>query len=147
MVQNERSIWKKEPTSIRIGTSIPGIVPDSRNKSMEEIMPYIGDGNVVLKPASGKSQRKVDDHLPFQGKMGDHSNAKYKGQKFGGMESATIMGFPYGNRISFMSTGSGMRFAKDIDYGKIFPFQGLSLTYSNGSSAKEIPQNRALQST
>jgi len=53
------------------------------------------------------------------------------------------MGFPYGNRISFMSTGSGMRFGMDVDYGKIFPFQGLSLSYSNGSSAKEIPQNRA----
>ena len=128
---------EKEPTSIRIGTSIPGIVPDSKNKSMEEIMPYIGDGSFVLKPASGKSRT-----YPFKEKW-VITNAKYKGQKFGGMESATVMGFPYGNRISFMSTGSGMRFAKDIDYGKIFPFQGLSLTYSNGSSAKEIPQNRA----
>jgi hypothetical protein len=128
---------EKEPTSIRIGTYIPGIVPDSRNKSMEEIMPYIGDGSLVLKPTSGKSRS-----YPFKEKWAI-TNAKYKGQKFGGMESATLMGFPYGNRISFMGTGSGMRFARDVDYGKIFPFQGLSLTYSNGSSAKEIPQNRA----
>jgi hypothetical protein len=128
---------EKEPTSIRIGTSIPGIVPDSRNKSMEEIMPYIGDGSLVLKPTSGKSRS-----YPFKEKWAI-TNAKYKGQKFGGMESATLMGFPYGNRISFMGTGSGMRFERDVDYGKIFPFQGLSLTYSNGSSAKEIPQNRA----
>ena len=128
---------EKEPTSIRIGTSIPGIVPDSKNKSMEEIMPYIGDGSLVLKPTSGKTRT-----YPFKEKWAI-TNTKYKGQKFGGMESATIMGFPYGNRISFMVTGSGMRFSKDVDYGKIFPFQGLSLSYSNGSSAKEIPQNRA----
>ena len=128
---------EKEPTNIRIGTSIPGIVPDSRNKSMEEIMPYIGDSSLVLKPASGKTQI-----FPYKEKWMT-TNAKYKGQKFGAMDSATIMGSPYGNRISFMATGSGMSFGKDVAYGRVFPFQGLSLTYSNGSSAKEIPQNRA----
>ena len=128
---------EKEPTSIRIGTSIPGIVPNSRNLSMKEIMPYIGDGSLVLKPAFGKTR-----HYPFKEKWAI-TNTKYKGQKFGGMESASLMGSPYGNRISFMATGSGMSFGKDVAYGKIFPFQGLSLTYSNGSSPKVIPQNRA----
>ena len=128
---------EKEPTSIRIGTSIPGIVPNSRNLSMKEIMPYIGDGSLVLKPASGKTRL-----YPFKEKWAI-TNTKYKGQKFGGLESASLMGSPYGNRISFMATDSGMRFGKDVDYGKTFPFQGLSLTYSNGSSPKAIPQNRA----
>ena len=104
---------------------------------MKEIMPYIGDGSLVLKPASGKSRL-----YPFKEKW-ITTNAKFKGQKFGGMESATLIGFPYGNRISFMATGSGMIFGKDVGYGKIFPFQGLSLSYSNGSSPKVIPQNRA----
>ena len=128
---------EKEPTSIRIGTSIPGIVPNSKNKSMEEIMPYIGDGSLVLKPASGKTRI-----FPYKEKW-ITTNAKYKGQKFGAMDSATIMGTPYGNRISFMATGSGMSFEKDVAYGRVFPFQGLSLTYRNGSSPKMIPQNRA----
>lgn len=128
---------EKEPTSIRIGTSIPGIVPNSKNKSMEEIMPYIGDGSLVLKPASGKTRI-----FPYKEKW-ITTNAKYKGQKFGAMDSATIMGTPYGNRISFMATGSGMNFEKDVAYGRVFPFQGLSLTYRNGSSPKMIPQNRA----
>ena len=128
---------EKEPTSIRIGTSIPGIVPNSKNLSMKEIMPYIGDSSLVLKPASGKSRI-----YPYKEKW-ITTNAKFKGQKFGAMDSATVMGTPYGNKISFMATGSGMSFGKDVAYGRIFPFQGLSLTYSNGSSAKAIPQNRA----
>ena len=130
---------EKEPTNISINTSIPGIVPDSKNKSMKEVMPYIGDGSLVLKPASGKSRI-----FPYKEKW-ITTNAKYKGQKFGAMDSATLMGFPYGNRISFMATGSGMSFGKDVAYGKVFPFQGLSLTYRNGSSPKLIPQNRAFK--
>ena len=128
---------EKEPTSISISTSIPGIVPNSKNLSMKEIMPYIGDGSLVLKPVSGKSRL-----YPFKEKW-ITTNAKFKGQKFGAMDSATVMGTPYGNKISFMATGSGMIFGKDVGYGKIFPFQGLSLSYSNGSSPKVIPQNRA----
>ena len=128
---------EKEPTSISISTSIPGIVPNSKNKSMAEVMPYIGDGSLVLKPASGKTRI-----FPYKEKW-ITTNAKYKGQKFGTMDSATIMGTPYGNRISFMATGSGMSFGKDVAYGRVFPFQGLSLTYRNGSSSKMIPQNRA----
>ena len=128
---------EKEPTSISINTSIPGIVPNSKNKSMAEVMPYIGDGSLVLKPASGKTRI-----FPYKEKW-ITTNAKYKGQKFGTMDSATIMGTPYGNRISFMATGSGMSFGKDVAYGRVFPFQGLSLTYRNGSSSKMIPQNRA----
>lgn len=130
---------EKEPTSIGIGTSIPGIVPNSKNLSMKEIMPYIGDSSLVLKPASGKSRV-----YPYKEKW-ITTNAKFKGEKFGAMDSATVMGTPYGNKISFMATGSGMSFGKDVDYGKIFPFQGLSLDYSNGSSPKEIPQNRAFK--
>ena len=128
---------EKEPTSISISTSIPGIVPNSKNKSMAEVMPFIGDGSLVLKPASGKTRI-----FPYKEKW-ITTNAKYKGQKFGAMDSATIMGTPYGNRISFMATGSGMSFGKDVAYGRVFPFQGLSLTYRNGSSSKMIPQNRA----
>jgi hypothetical protein len=128
---------EKEPTSISINTSIPGIVPNSKNKSMAEVMPYIGDGSLVLKPASGKTRI-----FPYKEKW-ITTNAKYKGQKFGAMDSATIMGTPYGNRISFMATGSGMSFGIDVAYGRVFPFQGLSLTYRNGSSSKMIPQNRA----
>ena len=130
---------EKEPTNISINTSIPGIVPDSKNKSMEEVMPYIGDGSLVLKPASGKTRI-----FPYKEKWMT-TNAKYKGQKFGAMDSATIIGSPYGNRISFMATGSGMSFGKEVAYGRVFPFQGLSLTYRNGSSPKLIPQNRAFK--
>jgi len=130
---------EKEPTSISISTSIPGIVPNSKNLSMKEIMPYIGDGSLVLKPVSGKSRL-----YPFKEKW-ITTNAKFKGQKFGAMDSATVMGTPYGNKISFMATGSGMSFGKDVGYGRIFPFQGLSLHYSNGSSPKVIPQNRAFK--
>ena len=103
MVQNERSIWREEPTSIRIGTSIPGIVPDSKNKSMEEIMPYIGDGSLVLKPASGKSRV-----YPFKEKWAITS-AKYKGQKFGGLESAT-----YGISLRKSNILYGYRFWNEI---------------------------------
>jgi hypothetical protein len=130
---------EKEPTNISINTSIPGIVPDSKNKSMKEVMTYIGDGSLVIKPASGKSRI-----FPYKEKW-ITTNAKYKGQKFGAMDSATLMGFPYGNRISFMATGSGMNFGKDVAYGRVFPFQGLSLTYRNSSSPKLIPQNRAFK--
>jgi hypothetical protein len=34
------------------------------------------------------------------------------------MDSATVMGTPYGNKISFMATGSGMSFGKDVGLRK-----------------------------
>jgi len=132
---------EKEPTSIRIGASIPGIVPNSKNLSMKEIMPYIGDGSLVLKPKSGKTRI-----YPFKEKWAV-TGAKYKGQKFGAMESASLMGFPYGNKISFMGSGSGMSFSRDVSYGRIFPFQGLTLRYENGSNRKLISRSNAFKVT
>ena len=44
---------EKEPTRLSIYFSIPGIVPDSRNKTMAQLMPIIGDGNLVFDPVTG----------------------------------------------------------------------------------------------
>jgi hypothetical protein len=40
---------------------------------------------------------------------------------------------------------TGISFSYKVSYGKIFPFQGLSLNYPNNEKRKEIPKNRALK--
>ena len=47
---------EKEPTRLSIDFSIPGIVPDSRNKTMAQLMPIIGDGNLVFDPVTGTEE-------------------------------------------------------------------------------------------
>jgi hypothetical protein len=132
---------EKEPTRLSIYFSIPGIVPDSKNKTMAQIMPIIGDASLTLEPGSGK--RRI---YPFKEKW-IIMNQKYKGEKFGGLKAATVMGFPYGpNKLTVTPlNGSGMSFSHSVSYGKIFPFQGLSLDYRNATQSKEIPKNRALK--
>ena len=132
---------EKEPTRLSIDFSIPGIVPDSRNKTMAQLIPIIGDGNVVLDPVSGT--RRV---YPYKEKW-TIMNQKFKGKKFSGLKAASVMGFPYGpNKLTVTPlNGNGMSFSYKVSYGKIFPFQGFSLNYANKEKRKEIPKSRALK--
>ena len=132
---------EKEQTRLSIDFSIPGIVPDSKNKTMAQLIPIIGDGNVVLDPVSGT--RRV---YPYKEKW-TIMNQKFKGKKFSGLKAASVMGFPYGpNKLTVTPlNGTGMSFSYKISYGKIFPFQGLSLHYRNNIKSKEIPKSRALK--
>ena len=140
-------IWSKmtdpsgeyQPTSIRIGVSVPGIVPNSKNATMPQIQSIVGDASFYIDPVSGSRRQ-----YPFDEKWAI-TNTKYKGKAFNGMKAFTVMGSPYGNKISFMPAGSGMSFSRDVAYGKTFPFQGLSLQYANGSSPRSIPKNKALK--
>lgn len=129
------------PTRFSIGVSVPGFVPDSKNKQMNEIMPYIGDGTLIMQPESGKSRA-----YPYKEKWATISN-KFKGQKFGSLKSATVMGFPYGNnKMMIIPTNtSGMSFNRYVSYGRIFPFQGFSFEYEGSENKKEIPKNKALK--
>jgi hypothetical protein len=129
------------PTRFSIGVSVPGFVPDSKNKQMNEIMPYIGDGTLILQPESGKSRA-----YPYKEKWATINN-KFKGQKFGALKSATVMGFPYGNnKMMIIPTNtSGMSFNRYVSYGRIFPFQGFSFEYEGRENKKEIPKNKALK--
>ena len=132
---------EKCPTRFSIGVSVPGFVPDSKNKQMNEIMPYIGDGTLILQPESGKSRA-----YPYKEKWATMNN-KYKGQKLGALKSATVMGFPYGNnKMMIIPTNtSGMSFNRYVSYGRIFPFQGFSFEYEGRENKKEIPKNKALK--
>ena len=130
---------EKQPTSIRIGVSVPGIVPNSKNATMPQIQSIVGDASFYIDPVSGSRRQ-----YPFDEKWAI-TNTKYKGKAFNGMKAFTVMGSPYGNKISFMPAGSGMSFSRDVAYGKTFPFQGLSLQYANGSSPRSIPKNKALK--
>ncbi|MEK9773149.1 MAG: hypothetical protein VW576_06245, partial [Opitutae bacterium] len=129
------------PTRFSIVVSVPGFVPDSKNKQMDEIMPYIGDGTLIMQPESGKSRA-----YPYKEKWATISN-KFKGQKFGSLKSATVMGFPYGNNKMMITptNTSGMSFNRYVSYGRIFPFQGFSFEYEGRENKKEIPKNKALK--
>jgi len=132
---------EKEPTRLSIYFSIPGIVPDSKNKTMAQLIPIIGDGSLVLDPVNGS--RRV---YPFKEKWAV-MNQKFKGKKLGGLKAASVMGFPYGpNKLSVTPlNGSDMSFSHNVSYGRIFPFQGLSLDYSSRTKRNEIPKSRALK--
>jgi len=132
---------EKEPTRLSIEFSLPGIVPDAKNKTMAQLMPIIGDGSLVLDPASGS--RRV---YPYKEKWAI-MNQKFKGKKFSGLKAVSVMGFPYGpNKLTVTPlNGSGMSFSYKVSYGRVFPFQGLSLNYANPAKRKEIPKSRALK--
>ena len=129
------------PTRFSSVVSVPGFVPDSKNKQMNEIMPYIGDGTLIMQPESGKSRV-----YPYKEKWATTNN-KFKGQKFGSLKSATVMGFPYGNNKMMINptNTTGMSFSRHVSYGKIFPFQGFSFEYYGRENRKEIPKNKALK--
>ena len=125
------------PTRFSIVVSVPGFVPDSKNKQMNEIMPYIGDGTLIMQPESGKSRV-----YPYKEKWATINN-KFKGQKFGSLKSATVMGFPYGNNkmMIYPTNTTGMSFSRHV-YGKIFPFQGFSLN-TMGEKIKRNPKEQS----
>lgn len=129
------------PTRLAINFSVPGIVPDSKNKTMAQIMPFIGDGALYMEPQSGKRR-----HYPYKEKWTTMNN-KYKGQAFSGLKAMTVMGHPYGkNKLTVTPlNGKDMRFQRIVPYGRVFPFQGFSMSYESLENKKEIPKSRALK--